>query len=279
MEALDDFRTICPFDHATHGVTVVLMQEFKKIRKYSSHKNGAEKGSEEAFKRRIYLHIYFNKSRQTDDKTALDDDLYELKTLLESGTAIDDLSPAAKEKANKYFTVKRWGGKITATANNKAIKDANKYHGYFALVSNKEKDPFECLRKYRKRETIESFFEAEKQHVDGTRPRVWYTDTLRGRMFVQFISLCYYEYFSEEIRKLKVVLDSEINSGGLKSEALKTTKKLKTWVNNTPLYLQLQWFDTVEQVELSTKLRNRRWNTEVTSCDALYLEKIGLYRE
>lgn len=250
-----------------------------KFRKYSSHKNGAEKGSEEAFKRRIYLHIYFNKSRQTDDKTALDDDLYELKTLLESGTAIDDLSPAAKEKANKYFTVKRWGGKITATANNKAIKDANKYLGYFALVSNKEKDPFECLRKYRKRETIESFFEAEKQHADGTRARVWYTDTLRGRMFVQFISLCYYEYFSEEIRKLKVVLDSEINSGGLKSEALKTTKKLKTWVNNTPLYLQLQWFDTVEQVELSTKLRNRRWNTEVTSCDALYLEKIGLYRE
>ena len=46
MEALDDFQTICPFDHATHGVTVVLMQEFKKIRKYSSHKNGAEKGSD-----------------------------------------------------------------------------------------------------------------------------------------------------------------------------------------------------------------------------------------
>lgn len=56
-------------------------------------------------------------------------------------------------------------------------------------------------------------------------------------MFVQFISLCYYEYFSEEIRKLKVVLDSEINSGDLKSESLKTTKKLRTWVNNTPLYL------------------------------------------
>lgn len=279
MEALDDFRTICPFDHAMHGVTVVLMQEFKKIRKYSSHKNGAEKGSEETFKRRIYLHIYFNKSRQTDDKTALDDDLYELKTLLESGTVIDDLSPAAQEKANKYFAGKRWGGKITATANNKAIKGANKYHGYFALVTNKEKDPFECLRKYRKRETIESFFEAEKQHADGIRARAWYTDTLRGRMFVQFISLCYYEYFSEEIRKLKVVLDSEINSGDLKSESLKTTKKLRTWVNNTPLYLQLQWFDTVEQVEISTKLRNRRWNTEVTSRDALSLEKIGLYRE
>ena len=98
-------------------------------------------------------------------------------------------------------------------------------------------------------------------------------------MFVQFISLCYYEYFGEEIRKLKAVLDSEINGGDLKSEALKTTKRLRTWVNNTPLYLQLQWFDTVEQVEISTKLRKHRWNTEVTACDALYLEKIGIYQE
>lgn len=39
----------------------------------------------------------------------------------------------------------------------------------FVLVSNKEKEPFECLLKYRKRETNESFFEAEKQHADGTR--------------------------------------------------------------------------------------------------------------
>ena len=279
MEALDDFRSLCPFDHSTHGVTVCLMHDFEKTRKYANHKSGAEKGSVETFSRRIYLHIYFNLSRQNEDKEALQDDLFELKTLLENGTPIEDLAPAAQEKARKYFTVKKWGNKITATANNKAIKEANKYHGYFVLVSNKEKDPFECLRKYRKRETIESFFEAEKQHADGTRARVWYTDTLRGRMFVQFISLCYYEYFNEEIRKLKVVLENEINSGNLKSDMLKITKKLKTWVNNTPLYLQLQWFDTVEQVEISTKLRRRRWNTEVTACDTLYLQKIGVSQE
>ena len=27
-------------------------------------------------------------------------------------------------------------------------------------------------------------------------------------------------------------------------------KKLKTWLNNTPLYLQLQWFDVIEGVEM-----------------------------
>ena len=198
--------------------------------------------------------------------------------MLERGTPIEELSPSAQEKARKYFTIKKRGSKITVTANNIAIKDATKYHGYFVLVSNKEKNPFECLRKYRKRETIESFFEAGKQHADGARARVWNTDTLRGRMFVQFVALCYYEYFSEELRKLKAALDKEINNSELTSDVLKTTKKLRSWVNNTPLYLQLQWFDTVEHVEISDKLHKHRWNSEVTACDAMYLDKIGIHQ-
>jgi len=72
-------------------------------------------------------------------------------------------------------------------------------------------------------------------------------------MFVQFVSLCYYEYFSEEIRKLKFILENDIKSGELTNAELKLTKKLNNWVNNTPLYLQLQWFDTVEQVNISSK--------------------------
>ena len=161
--------------------------------------------------------------------------------------------------------------------NDEAILDASRYHGFFVLVSNKEKEPFECLQKYRKRETIESFFEAEKQHADGTRARVWHTDTLRGRMFVQFVSLCYYEYLSEEIRKLKSSLGIENgDTAHDKKENLKAENKLKSWLNNTPIYLQLQWFDTVEAVDVSVKLKRKRWTTEVTSRDAMYLEKLGV---
>ena len=277
MEALDDFGSVCPFDHSTHGVSVMLMHEFEKVRKYANHKTGAEKGSVEKFERRIYLNIYFNHSRQAADKEAFEKDLYELKILIEGGTPIDELSSSAQEKVHKYFTIKMRGSKITVSSKNEAIQEADKYHGYFVLISNKEKDPFECLRKYRKRETIESFFEAEKQHADGTRLRVWNADTLRGRMFVQFVSLCYYEYFSEEIRKLKLILGKENGDEQHDSKGtLDKESKLKSWLSNTPIYLQLQWFDTVESVDISTKLKNKRWTTEITERDALYLEKLGV---
>ena len=67
-------------------------------------------------------------------------------------------------------------------------------------------------------------------------------------MFVQFVALCYYEYFSEEVRKLKATLGIET---GDKNHDIKQTldeeRRLKSWICNTPLYLQLQWFDTIEQ--------------------------------
>lgn len=276
-EALDGFKSVCPFDPSTHGVSVLLMHDFERKRKYASHKSGAQKGDAETFTRRIYLNIYFNHSRQSADKSAFEAELFELKTLLESGTPVDELSDLSQAKVRKYFSIKKWGGKVTVVPNNKAIANANKYHGYFVLVSNREKDPFECLRKYRRREAIESFFEAGKQHADGNRVRVWNTDTLRGRMFVQFVSLCYYEYLNEEIRKLKNSLGKENGDAAHDTKAvLDNESRLKSWLCNTPLYLQLQWFDTVESVDISAKLKSRRWTTEITSRDELYLQKLGV---
>ncbi len=52
----------------------------------------------ETFTRRIYLNIYFNLSRQSADKAAFEADLFELKTLIEAGTPVEELSDAAQEK-------------------------------------------------------------------------------------------------------------------------------------------------------------------------------------
>ena len=64
--------------------------------------------------------------------------------------------------------------------------------------------------------------------------------------------------------------------GDLTQHEQEVEDKLKSWMNNTPVYLQLQWFDTVEEVKISSELRSKRWNTEVTERDRLYLSKLGM---
>ena len=277
---LDEFRTTgsaCPFDINTHGITVMRMQEFSRSRKYASSKKDLAEGDEETFRRRIYLHLYFNPLRRVEQDTVFDRDIFELKTLIEDGATEEDLSDSAVEKARRFLHIRRYGSKCTVTFNEKEIAQQKKYHGYFALVSNCEKDPFECLLKYRQRETIEFFFESGKQRADGNRTRVWSSECLMGRMFVQFVALCYYEYLSEQLRQIKQSLASEIaNPENETSETLKIKKKLLSWMKNTPVYLTLQWFDAVEEVKVSTKLHSRRWTTELTERDRLFLSKLGV---
>lgn len=267
----------CPFDTGTRGISVTLMRRFVKVRKYASRKAGLAKGDGETFERRVYLNIYFNAMRKVGDDTQFDEDLIGLRGTIEMGARVEDLPEAARDKAKKYLHVKRWGDKTHVSYNEAACGEAKKYFGYFALVSNCERDPFECLRKYRKRETIESFFEAFKQRADGTRVRVWDSNTLRGRMFVQFVALCYYEYLSNEIRNMKSHLglpngDAEHDS----AENIKLEKKLKSWLDNSPVYSVLHWFDAVEGVNVSSKLSAKRWSTEITARDKLFLLQLGV---
>jgi transposase len=276
----NDFESVssaCPFDTGTHGITLTLMRDFVKVRKYADKERGLQKGDEEIFRRRVYLHIYFNPSRKVEEDVSFDDDLIELRKNIESDVKVEDLPKSVQSKAEKYLDIKRWGKTIHVSFKEAACKDAKKYHGYFALVSNCEKDSFECLRKYRKRETIESFFESMKQRGDGARVRVWDTDTLRGRMFVQFVALCYYEYLSNEIRNMKKLLGAKNGDPAHDAaENLALERKLKSWLENSPIYLVLQWFDTVEDVKVSSKLISKRWTTEITARDRMFLAKLGV---
>ena len=277
---LDQFRSTssaCPLDTNTHGLTVMMMHEFSRTRRYGSQKKNLKEGDEETFRRRIYLHLFFNPMRRVEQDTAFDNDLFELKGYVEDGKGEEDLSESAWKKVQKFLLVRHYGSKLTVTFNEKAIAEEKKYHGYFALVSNGEKDPFECLRKYRKRGTIEFFFESGKQRADGSRTRVWTSDALMGRMFVQFVALCYYEYLSEQIREMKLTLAIENGDPVHDSkENMKVESKLKSWLKNTPVYLALQWFDTIEEVNISSKLHAKRWSTELTERDRLFLTKLGM---
>ena len=278
-EHVSDFggmSSTCPYDTMTHGIVVSSMREFKKVRKYDNHKTGSKKGDKETFTRRVYLHLYYNPSRKAESDAAFENDLMELKMLVESGKE-GNLTYTASTKVARYLLVSQRAGATRVTFNEKACADAKKYNGYFALASNCEKDPFECLSLYRKREYIESCFHNLKRRTDGEKPRVWSADVLRGRMFTQFIALCYHEYLSEEIRKMKLTLG--VANGDPQHDTKKVLdleKKLKHWLDESSIHTVLQWFDTVEGVIVSSKLAKKRWTTEITQRDKLFLEKLGI---
>ncbi len=86
--------------------------------------------------------------------------------------------------------------------------------------------------------------------------------------------------FSNEIRKLRQLLGKPNGDPSHdKKGTLDDEKALGAWLANTPVYLQLQWFDTVECTKVSSELRNRRWSSEITARDKLFLEKLGMTQD
>ena len=47
-------------------------------------------------------------------------------------------------------------------------------------------------------------------------------------------------------------------------------------MDESSIHTVLQWFDTVEAVNISSKLAKKRWTTEITQRDKLFLDKLGV---
>jgi hypothetical protein len=122
MSDFDSMSSACPYDTMTHGITVIIMKEFNKARKYDSHMTGAKKGDEEPFTKRVYLHLYYNPSRKAESDAAFESDLMELKKLVEAGEE-ENLSDTAQKKVDRYLIVRRRARTMKVTFNEEACAE------------------------------------------------------------------------------------------------------------------------------------------------------------
>jgi hypothetical protein len=66
---IDKLSNVCPYDPTTHGITVMLMRDFIKIRKYANKKAGQHKGVKKSFPAEfIYIHSLTQAVRLTRTK-------------------------------------------------------------------------------------------------------------------------------------------------------------------------------------------------------------------
>ena len=258
-------------------LTARVKRTFIHERKHADRKNGIEKGAVIKYNRRIYLHIYFSPERKEKEDSAFYERVDEVKELLESGTALESLTTAGQAIAHKYLKTSVKKGKPSCEYLIPECQDSCKYHGFFALVSNHEEDRFLALRKYRKREKIEEYFQMAKDDAGANRPRVWFSDHLMGRLLIQFIALSYEDFLRYKIAIIKENLGKENGDPDHDKKArLEQESSLKKWLQNTSFSNILRWFDAYETTEVSSAVLNRRWNSETTKRDRLFLELLGI---
>ena len=271
-EQLAGMSSTCPFDPSVSGATLMRMHEFGRVRQRS--RNGKQSGEEETFVRRLYIHVFYSPDNDTKKQLAFRKDLLELKAQLEEG--MEEFTTSAQRKIERYLisSKKGRGGQLKVNFNDKAILEAKRYFGYFALVSNQAMDTFTALEDYRQREKIEELFAVQKGGLDGARPRTWYPDNLRGRQFAQFISLGYHCFLTKEIKEMRRGLGK---SGNGKTKALLSLeKKLDKWLEQRSLAQILDWFDCIETTHVQTAMGSYRWSTESVARDRLFLEYLGV---
>ncbi len=147
--------------------------------------------------KRMYIHFYYNLDKATEDEKSFDRKLLAMRSELKSGKRI----PEHEKQYAKYFEVKTTPKRgITVTVKEAAVKEAKRYYGFFALISNEKMDATTALEIYRNKDVVEKAFGNLKERLNMRRTLVSSEQSLDGKLFVEFIALIYLSYIKKQMQ-------------------------------------------------------------------------------
>ena len=105
----------------------------------------------------------------------------------------------------KYFDVKSTPVRGTrAIVKEDAVKEAKRYFGFFALLSNDKMDSMTALALYRNKDLVEKAFGNLKERLNFRRTLVSSEQSLNGKLFVEFVALIYLSYLNKQMHDAKL---------------------------------------------------------------------------
>lgn len=173
----------------------------------------------------INAYIIYNEQRKTDEKRTLFAKIEEIETKFD-GTLWDRKTREEFEniasKQQHFFSITITNGIASFKRKTKAITHAANRCGKMILLSSKDMPWDEALGYYRERDQIEKDFNQLKNELEALPIRVHKMETLRGLMFIFFISLILRSELMQRASKAKLLkrfsLDDIIfNLGRLKA--------------------------------------------------------------
>jgi len=148
--------------------------------------------------RRMYLHLYFNPDKFSDDGKAFNRKLDTLKNELLSGHRV----PEHEKEYKKYFEIKETPKRgVSLTVKQDAVDAAHERYGFFVLISNEVKDPVTALSLYRMRDVVEKAFWNVKERLNLRRTMTSSESSLEGKLFVEFVALIYLSYIQKKMEE------------------------------------------------------------------------------
>lgn len=137
--------------------------------------------------KRVWKHLYYYSARRTEHILNYFGNL----TTWENELIQEDIKEANKWAYETYFTVKTTPKRGRQVKRKQEAINAYKTDraGYWVIITNCEKDATEALSAYRERAGVEQSFDDLKNELDMKRLRTHNSDTMRGRVFVQFLAL------------------------------------------------------------------------------------------
>ena len=178
-ENLERWSNLDP-QFGTHGICCPLEWDYTQDR--------PRKGDVLTEKRRAYLHLFYNPEKAAQDRANQN----ELYTQLYYELTHNERKDYHTKDYAKYFDVvetPKRGVKVTPKED--VMKAQVRNYGYFAMLSNEVRDPFEALSLYRSKDIVEKGFGNLKDRLNFRRMQVSSELALDGKLFVGFIALIY----------------------------------------------------------------------------------------
>lgn len=188
----DDIRMFTNYDESieTYGYTVQTEWDYTQERPY--------KGDVIKDKRRIYIHYYYSIEKGAEDEQAFDKRIAGLcRELLE-----DKPVESHRKAYEQFFEVKTTPKRSRQVYYKEdAIKEARKYLGYFALITNETMDAFTALHLYRMKDVVEKAFGNIKERLNMRRLLVSSEKGLDGKIFTEFVALILISHLDHKMKE------------------------------------------------------------------------------
>jgi transposase len=196
-------------------------------------------------KKQIYLHVYYDDQKATDDKVKLYSELNNMMDDIRKG----NMGRERTKECHKYFEfIDEPGEGLSIKPKQEAINKKRNDFGFFVLISSDDNDRIRVLRTYRSKDMVEKSFYDLKQRLNMRRPSVSSEENLEGKLFIQFIGLIYTSW-------VKRAMD-----------------EAELFKNNT----MQQLFDSLDVIEKFWQPGGKSYYGEITSHQEKLYKKMGV---